>query len=99
MSQVARDLPEPADSAGAGGAPEDLWRHPRPVHRLVATVRVRGVPARVQLPLPGRLRGQRKAVIGDHLSAARVQDQIPRKLFHAQRESRVRQHQQNLRFL
>ena len=99
VSQVARDLPPAADPAGAGGAAEDLRRHSRPVHGPAAAVRVRRLPSRGQLPLPRRLRGPGEAVAGDHLPAARLQDQVPRELLPPPRKPRVRQYQPHLRLL
>lgn len=77
----------------------DLWRHSRPILRPSPTVRVRRFPTRSQLSVPGRLRGSRKTVFGNHLPPPRVQDQVPRKLFHPTRQPRVREHQSNLRIL
>ena len=74
-------------------------RHPRSVHGPAAPVRVRRVPARVQLPVPGGLRGPGEAVAGGHLPAAGLQDQVPGELLPPEGQPRVRQHQQNLRLL
>ena len=71
----------------------------RTVLRPAAAVRVRRFPARVELPVPGRLRGPGEAVTGDDLPAARLQDQVPGELLPPQGQPRVRQHQQNLRLL
>ncbi len=48
-------------------------RHPRAIQRFAAPVRVRGLPAGGELPLPGRLRGPRQAQPGDHLPAPSLQ--------------------------
>jgi len=63
--------------------------HTRAVSRPVATVRVRWFSAGFQLSIPGRLRGQRKAERGDHMSAPGLQDQIPRELLPSPRKPRV----------
>ncbi len=68
----------------------DLWRYSWPILRSLAFVRIWWIPSGSQLPLPGRLRRQRKAVVGDHLPSPGVQDQVSRELLHPPRQSRVR---------
>jgi len=74
-------------------------RYSRSVLRPVETVRVRRISTREQLPVPRRLRRPRQTVARDHLPAARIQDQISRKLLPASRQPRVCQHQPHLRLL
>lgn len=70
--------------------------HSRTILRPVATVRVRWIPTREQLPLPGRLRRQRKTIFGDNLPVACIQNQVSRELLFAPRKPRVRVHQQDI---
>ena len=85
MSQVQRDISEPADLAGTGSSSEDLRRHPRTVHGPVEVIRVRRLPPGIKLSVPRGLRRQRKAVPRDYLFAACIQDQVPRELLYAER--------------
>mmetsp|Transcript_7290 Transcript_7290/g.21525 ORF Transcript_7290/g.21525 Transcript_7290/m.21525 type:complete len:308 (+) Transcript_7290:380-1303(+) len=99
MHTGPRGLHGAAHPVGARGAHQDLRRHPRAVPRPAAALRVRGLPARGQLPVPRRLRGPRQAVARDDLPAARVQDQVPGELLHPAGQPRVRVHQPHLRLL
>ena len=74
-------------------------RHPRSVLRPVASVRVRRLPARSQLPLLGRLRGPWQAVTRDDLPPTGVQDQVPGELLRVAGEPRVCEYQPDLRVL
>jgi hypothetical protein len=51
--------------------------HPRAVLRPSAALRVRRLPARGQLPLPGRLRRQGQAVARNHLPPLSLQGTLP----------------------
>lgn len=55
-----------------------------------------GFPSREQLPVSGRLRGQREAVSGNHLSSAGLQNQVPRELLPPERKPWVCFNQQNI---
>lgn len=99
LPQVKGDIPVTAHPLGVGSPAQDLRRHTRPVLRPAPSVRVWRIPPRVQLLVPGRLRGQREAVAGDDLPTAGLQDQIPRKLFPAERQPRMRLHKPYLRVL
>jgi hypothetical protein len=83
----------------ARGADPDLRRHPRPVPRPAAHVRVLRLSARRQLPLPRRLRRPREERPRVHLPPLRVQDQVPGELLPAARQPRVRVDQPDLRLL
>jgi len=54
----------------------DRW-HTWSILWLATTVRVRRVSTRKQLLVPRWLRRPRQTIAGDHLSAARLQDQVP----------------------
>ena len=99
LPEVTGDFPSAADPARAGGTAQDLRRHTRPIHRLVTAVRVRRLPAGGQLLVPRGLRRPGQTVVGDDMPAARVQDQVPGELLLATRQSRVRQHKQDIRVL
>merc|ERR1711935_223139 len=96
VRQIARDFSVSANSARVGGAVEDLRRYSRPVHGLVETVRVRRIPARVELLVPWRLCRSGQAVVGVDLSAPCLQDQIPGEFLFASWESRVRLNQSDI---
>ena len=49
-------------------------RHSRPVYRLAAAVRIRRLPSRGKLSVPGRLCRPWQAVTGNHLPFTRIQD-------------------------
>lgn len=70
--------------------------HPWAILRLIEAVWVWGLPSWEQLPISGRLCGQREAVSGDHLSASGLQNQIPGELLPAEGKPWVRLHQQNI---
>ena len=71
--------------------------YPRPVLRLVEIVRVRRLPTWVELLVPWRLCGSWQAVAGDHLSPARLQNQISGELLLTSRKPRMREYKSNLR--
>lgn len=76
--------------------PSTCRRHPRTVLRPPEAVWVWWIPPWIQLSLSRRLCGSGKAIIGVHLSAAGVQNQIFRELLSAEGQPWMCQHQSNL---
>mmetsp|Transcript_7292 Transcript_7292/g.21536 ORF Transcript_7292/g.21536 Transcript_7292/m.21536 type:complete len:308 (+) Transcript_7292:380-1303(+) len=99
MHTGPRGLHGAAHPVGARGAHQDLRRHPRAVPRPAAALRVRGLPARGQLPVPRRLRGPRAPVHRDDRAAPLLQDQVPGPRVPAAGQPRVRGAQPHLRLL
>ena len=99
VSEVEGDIPVAAHPARTGSAAQDLRRHSRPVLWFITPLWVRRVPARIKLPLPGRLRRSGEAIVRNNLPAAGIQNQVPGKLLPAAWQSRMRFNQPHLRLL
>ena len=69
------------------------------IHRSFKVIWIWRISPRGKLLVFGWLRGQRKAVFGNHLSFVSVQDQISRELLSVAWKPRVCKHQQNIRLL
>mmetsp|Transcript_173633 Transcript_173633/g.551219 ORF Transcript_173633/g.551219 Transcript_173633/m.551219 type:complete len:205 (+) Transcript_173633:143-757(+) len=95
----SRGLPLAERAPGAGGAHQDLRRCARAVPRPLAHLRVRRLPAGEQLCLLGRLRRPGQTVLGNRHPHVLLQDEVPRELFLAPRQPRVRVDHPNLRLL
>jgi len=74
-------------------------RYPRAIFWFDKAIRVRRIPWRHKLPLFGRLCRSGKAVDGDDLPDAGIQNKEPLELLHAEGQPRMFQYQPHLRFL
>lgn len=70
-----------------------------PIHRPSPAVRMRWLPAGVELPLPRRLRRPGEEQHRDDMPPPRLQDQIPGQLLPPPGQPRMRLHQPHLRLL
>lgn len=70
--------------------------HPWSILWPAEAVWVRRLPSREQLPVSGRLCGQGEAVAGNHLSSARLQNQVPWEFLSVEGKPRVCFNQQNI---